>query len=87
MKEKKNVAEVSFNVGTHKLVPEHILLSEEEGLALLEKFNISKNQLPKILQSDPALQGKDPEVGDIIKILRNSPTVGKTEYFRVVIHG
>ena len=56
----------------HILQPKHIKLKEKEAQELLEKFNISKAQLPKILSNDPAL----PEgcvVGDIIKIERKEP--------------
>lgn len=76
-----------FDVRLHKLVPEHTKLSEEEGTRLLEKYNISKAQLPKILKSDPAIKHLDPKAGNIIKIIRNSPTTGKAEFFRVVING
>lgn len=53
----------------HILQPKHTKLKEKEAQELLEKFNISKAQLPKILSNDPAL----PEgcvVGDIVKIDR-----------------
>jgi len=53
----------------HILQPKHTKLKEKEAQELLEKYNISKAQLPKILSNDPAL----PEgcvVGDIIKIDR-----------------
>ncbi len=53
----------------HILQPKHIKLKEKEAQELLDKYNISKAQLPKILSNDPAL----PEgcvIGDIIKIDR-----------------
>jgi len=76
-----------IDVRKHVLVPEHIKMTEEEVDLLLEKYNISKKQLPKIVRSDPALMGLDANVGDVIKILRDSPTIGKSEYFRVVTNG
>lgn len=63
----------------HILQPKHIKLNEKESDELLQKLNISKAQLPKILSTDSGL----PEgcvVGDIIKIERKSGT-----YFRVVV--
>ncbi len=73
-----------FDVTTHKFVPKHIKLSEEDKLKLLEKYNITDNQLPKIIKSDPAIQHLAVELGDVIKIIRKSPTIGDTEYFRLV---
>ena len=74
-----------FNVLTHELVPEHIVLNEEESKEVLNKFNIVPEQLPKILKSDPADKAIDAEEGDIIKIIRESPTAGVTVYYRLVV--
>ena len=76
-----------IDVRKHVLVPEHIKMTEEEVDLLLEKYNISKKQLPKIVRSDPALMGLEADLGDVIKILRNSPTIGKSVYYRTVING
>ncbi len=70
----------------HVLVPEHIKMNEAEVQKLLEKYNVTLKQLPKILRTDPALRNLDPKPGDVIKILRKSPTVGDVEFYRVVIH-
>jgi len=67
----------------HVLQPKHIKLKEKEAQELLEKFNISKSQLPKILSNDPALS-KECVVGDVIKIERKEE--GKINlYYRVVV--
>ena len=79
--------EKGIDVSKHRLVPEHVKMSEEEVEVLLEKYNISKEQLPKIFRTDPAIQELDAKVGDVIKILRNSPTIGKSVYYRTVIYG
>jgi DNA-directed RNA polymerase subunit H (RpoH/RPB5) len=73
-----------FDVTTHKFVPKHIKLNEEEKLALLEKYNISENQLPKILKSDAAIQHLAPTAGEVIKIIRKSLTQGEVDYYRVI---
>jgi len=68
---------------SHILQPKHSKLSEKDAQQILEKFNISKAQLPKILSSDPALS-EGCEVGDLIKIERKSDD--KTVlYYRVVV--
>ncbi|MDO8467938.1 MAG: DNA-directed RNA polymerase subunit RpoH/Rpb5 C-terminal domain-containing protein [Nanoarchaeota archaeon] len=53
----------------HILQPKHTKLNEKDAQVLLDKLNVSKSQLPKILSSDTALP-EGCEVGDIIKIER-----------------
>jgi DNA-directed RNA polymerase subunit H len=67
----------------HILQPKHTKLSEKEAQELLQKLNLSKAQLPKILLTDPALpQGCN--VGDVIKIERKSEDK-TTLFYRVVV--
>ena len=70
----------------HILIPKHKKISEKEKKQLLEKHNITINELPSIKKSDPALSGVDVDVGDVVKIERDSPTAGKTVFFRGVIN-
>ena len=63
----------------HILQPKHIKIDEKEVEELLNKLNISKTQLPRILVSDPALP-ENCQVGDVIKIKR-----AEGIYFRVII--
>ncbi len=67
------------------LVPKHIKLSKEDSDALLKKYNLSKKQLQRILKEDSAIAYLDAEKGDIIQIERDSPTSGKSIFYRVVI--
>ena len=53
----------------HVLQPKHSKIKKEEVDKLLEKYNISLAQLPKIKKEDPALP-EGVEVGDVIKIER-----------------
>jgi DNA-directed RNA polymerase subunit H len=67
----------------HILQPKHSKLNEKEERELLEKLNVSKAQLPKILSTDAALPD-DCQIGNIIKIQRKIN--GQiNEYFRVVV--
>ena len=77
------------NVLENELVPEHIILNEEEANQVLENLKIRVTQLPKILSTDPALKAlnKDVELGTIIKIIRKSVTAGDAITYRVVIEG
>ena len=69
----------------HILQPKHVKLKEKEEQKLLEKLNISKAQLPKILSTDPALP-EECSVGDVIMIERKEPESEKVNvYYRVVV--
>ena len=67
----------------HILQPKHLKLKPEEVKKLVEKYNISLSQLPKIKATDPAiLQGMNP--GDVLKIERKDEDKINT-YYRVVV--
>ena len=74
-----------FEITKHILVPDHIKLSEDEKLKVLEKLNVKREQLPKIKSKDPAIQTLEANPGDIIKVKRKSPTNLETEYYRMVV--
>ncbi|MBI5061576.1 MAG: DNA-directed RNA polymerase subunit H [Candidatus Aenigmarchaeota archaeon] len=75
-----------FNITTHELVPKHVILTEKEKKALLEKYNISVNELPKILVTDPIVKDIKAKTGDVIKITRKSHTAGESVYYRGVVN-
>ena len=68
----------------HIIQPKHVKIKEDEASKLLSKFNLSKDQLPKIKASDSALFDLNVKKGDVIKILRKND-FGESEYFRVVV--
>jgi DNA-directed RNA polymerase subunit H len=69
----------------HVLVPMHSKLNEKEAKELLELYHITIKELPKIYIDDPAIRHLDVKENDIIKIVRMSPTSGKTVFYRGVI--
>ncbi len=75
------------DIRKHMLVPEHSKLTKKEIQELLEKYNITLNELPKILSIDPAIEKLNVKPGDVIKITRDSPTASVSIYYRVVING
>ena len=68
----------------HVLVPEHIKLNQKEKAAILEHYNITTKELPKILKSDPLVEKLKANVDDVIKIKRKSHTAGETIFYRAV---
>jgi len=74
-----------FNVLEHDLVPDHILLTEEELQELLTKYKITKGQLPKIKTSDVVVKQLGAQPGDVLKIIRKSLTAGKAISYRLII--
>lgn len=75
---------MSMDISKHGLVPKHEVISKEEVENLLESYNISKGQLPKILVTDPAVKKIKAKIGDIVKITRRSETSGVNIVYRVV---
>lgn len=74
-------------VKDHFLVSKHSKVSEKEKKTLLELYNITEQDLPKIFSNDPAIQDIEVKPGDIIKISRKSPTAKETTFYRTVIQG
>ncbi|KXA95017.1 DNA-directed RNA polymerase subunit H [candidate division MSBL1 archaeon SCGC-AAA259E19] len=74
-----------FDVTEHELVPEHEVLSEEEAQEVLEEYDIEASQLPKIKSKDPVAKAIGAESGDIVKVVRESSTAGRTTAYRFVI--
>jgi len=69
----------------HYLVPEHVLIREEKALELLAELGLKIIALPKISRLDPAVKPLKAEVGDVVKITRDSYTAGQSIYYRRVI--
>lgn len=69
----------------HILVPKHEILSEEEKEELLRTLGIRPEQLPKIRVDDPIAKEIGAKVGDIVRIIRESPTAGVSVAYRYVV--
>lgn len=76
----------SFDVRKHILVPKHIKLTEEEKKKLLGEYSLSLMELPKISMRDPAIAHLNVKEGDVIKIIRESPTSGEAVFYRGVVN-
>jgi DNA-directed RNA polymerase subunit H len=81
------LVEKEVNILKHFLVPEHVILTDEEKKAIMEKLSIRLEQFPKLTHKDAVVKALGAEEGDVLKITRNSPTAGVTTYYRLVIKG
>ena len=84
MKHKKTKMAKKFDVSKHILVPKHKKISETKKKELIDKYKIVLGDLPKIMTNDPALEGLGVKAGDIVEIIRKSPTAGETSFYRRV---
>jgi len=79
------VKKTKFAITKHVLIPKHVKLTNKERNELYKIYNISSRELPKIRKDDAAISNINVKEGDVIKIIRESPTAGDTEFYRVVI--
>ena len=77
--------EKKFDILKHELVPEHVILEEKEKKELLEKLKITTINLPKTLTNDPVVKTIGAKEGDVLKIIRKSPSAGTSIYYRTVV--
>jgi DNA-directed RNA polymerase subunit H len=75
----------SFNIFDHEFVPKHEILEAEERAKILQEYKVHPYQLPEIQASDPAIIAIGAKPGDIVRIVRKSPTAGKYVAYRHVI--
>ncbi|SDQ23587.1 DNA-directed RNA polymerase subunit H [Natronobacterium texcoconense] len=72
------------DVSQHELVPDHTVLEEETLEEVLAEYDIDRTDLPKIKRNDAALPD-EAEVGDVIKIVRDSRTTDQAVVYRLVV--
>jgi len=71
------------NITKHELVPEMRILNEEEKQDIFNKANISSfTQMPLILKTDPVAKFYGLVRGDLVEIIRPSPTGGVYKNYR-----
>ncbi|PSP75752.1 DNA-directed RNA polymerase subunit H [Halobacteriales archaeon QS_1_68_20] len=72
------------DVSQHELVPDHVLLDDQEIEDVFDEYDISRTDLPKIKTSDPAAPD-DAEPGDVVEIVRDSRTTETAVVYRLVV--
>jgi DNA-directed RNA polymerase subunit H len=85
MPKKTSIGKQEFNIMGHQLVPHHSVISETEKKEMMEKYNITADQLPKILDTDPVAASIGAKPGQIIKVMRKSHTAKEAIAYRLVI--
>jgi DNA-directed RNA polymerase subunit H len=75
------------------MVPVHELLSDEEADKVLKRLKITRDQLPKIKDTDAAIKMLEKAMNrsipekSIVRIVRDSQTAEVAEIYRLVIRG
>jgi DNA-directed RNA polymerase subunit H len=81
----KKSKEPLMKIMKHELVPEHIILSDNEKKAVLKQYNTELPLLPKILIDDPVALSIGAKSGQIVKIIRKSVTAKEAIAYRLVV--
>ncbi len=79
-----NIKRLQFNILDHVLVPQHIILNDNEVEIMKKKYNItSESIIPEISRFDPVALAINMRPGQICRIMRDSKTAIKTEFYRI----
>ncbi len=79
-------SDLLINITKHNLVPNHVILSEQEKKDLIQKYNLKKeSQLPKMHRTDPIARYYGLRKGNIVKVIRESVTDTKYVTYRIVV--
>ncbi len=74
-----------FDVLAHEFVPRHEVLTDEEIEEVLERYEITREQLPRILNTDPGALSVRARPGNVVKITRRSLTAGEAVAYRLCV--
>ena len=79
--------EFMINLVDHHIVPKHIVLNEKDRNEFYNSYQVKKNNLPRMFNTDPVARYYNMEVGDIVKIERYSIASGIDISYRIVVPG
>ena len=76
---------MDIDVFSNRLSPQYRIMQKEEVDKLLEKYNVSLKDLPKIKSNDPAVKQLCANEGEVIETKRKRATAGDYSYYRFVV--
>lgn len=79
-----NIHDYLFNILDHDLVPPHRVIDDDEKKNVAKFYNIVKDsQWPEISRFDPVALAVGVKPGEVVEIIRSSPTSLTTKYYRL----
>jgi len=77
---------LQYNILKHVLVPDHVIMTEEEVTDIMKRYNITnKVQFPDISRFDPVARAICLRPGQVCHIVRPSKPAIITDYYRICV--